>query len=107
MSVLDVTYSYKILSADIDLSTVLIEYKPDDEDCMPVTLNCNILLADPASFEGAGYTNQEDVPFSEHMKYTAVLQAPLARFRAQKWAVLNNVALDNQIAANTYVSISA
>lgn len=106
MSVLDVNYSYKILSADIETSTVLIEFNPADDDCMPITLNCNIMLASPSSFEGAGYVNAEDVPYSEHMKHTAEMHAPIAKFRAQKWAALNSTALTNQITSNTFISIT-
>jgi hypothetical protein len=106
MSVLDVNYSFKILSADVEQSTVLIEYNPADDDVMPITLNCNIILADPASFPGEGYDNPEDIPFAEHLKVTATMQAPLSTWRSQKWAVLNGTALTNQIASNTYISIT-
>lgn len=105
MSVLDVNYSFKIISADIEQSTVLIEYKPLDSDVLPITLNCNIVLAKPDSWPG-DYANPEDIPFEDHMKHTAEVHAPLSMWRGQKWAVINGTALSNQIASNTYVTLS-
>lgn len=106
MSVLDVSYSFKIVSADIEQSTVLIEYNPADDDLIPITLNCNLVLASPDSFPGQGYINPEDIPFAEHLKVTASLHAPLNTWKSQKWAVLNGTALNNQIASNTYISMT-
>ena len=106
MSVLDVSYSFKILSADVEQSTVLIEYNPADDDLIPITLNCNIVLASPDGFSDQSYSNPEDIPFEEHLKVTARVHAPLTAWKGQKWAVLNGTAINNQIASNTYISIT-
>ena len=105
MSVLDITdYSYKILSVDIENSTALIEFKAADPDLSRVTYNCNLEVASVSGFPD--YENDEDIPFAEHLKLTATLHAPLAVWRRQKWAVLNGTALTNQIASNTFISVS-
>lgn len=105
MSVLDITdYSYKIVSVDIENTTAVIEFKPADTDLATVTYNCDLQVADVSGFPD--YENSEDIPFAEHLKLTATLHAPLGLWRRQKWAVLNGTALTNQIASNTFISVS-
>lgn len=106
MSVLNVDYTFRIVSAELDNSTVLIEFNPLDDDCMPIQLNCNILTALTENFEEGLYANPEDIPFEEHLKWTAKLAAPTRIWMAQKWAVLNSAALAAQISSNTYISSS-
>ena len=63
MSVLNVDYRFKILSVDQEQSTMLVEFDPLDDDCLPVTLNCLFHL--DSTDNHPSYANVESIPLVE------------------------------------------
>lgn len=104
MSVLNVEYRFKILSVDQEQSTMLVEFDPLDDDCLPVTLNCLFHLDSVDNHPS--YDNQESIPLIDHLKCAARTCAPHATWRRQKYMSLNSEDIAAQISANTYISSS-
>lgn len=101
-SALDISYQFKLISVDMDQSTMVIEFDPLDDDCTPITLNTQMYMADLA--DHPSYTNREDIPLVEHLKKTASVIAPRAQWATQKYMVLKNSDINSQITANTFIT---
>lgn len=104
MSVLNVDYRFKILSVDQEQATMLVEYDPLDDDCLPVTLNC--LFQIDSVEKHPDYDNEESIPLIEHLKTSARMYAPLSTWKKQKYMSLKSSELASQVAANSYISSS-
>ena len=102
MSSLDINYRFKILSVDQEQSTMLVEFDPLDDDCLPVTLNCLFQLENTGNFPD--YENPESIPLVEHLRLSATMYAPMSTWKNQKYIALNSTALTDQVTANTYIS---
>tara|TARA_S200002703_G_scaffold23237_1_gene20029 strand:- start:1545 stop:1859 length:315 start_codon:yes stop_codon:yes gene_type:complete len=104
MSVLNVDYTFKILSVDQEQSTMLVEFDPLDDDCLPVTLNC--LLHLDSTDNHPSYANTESIPLVDHLKFAARICAPHATWSRQKYIALKASEISAQITANTFISSS-
>jgi hypothetical protein len=104
MSVLNVDYRFKILSVDQEQSTLLVEYDPLDDDCLPVTLNCLLQLATTEQYPD--YDNQESIPLENHLKNTAAIYAPIQTWAKQKYLSIKSSEVSAQINANSFISTS-
>lgn len=102
MSVLDIDYRFKILSVDQEQSTMLVEFDPLDDDCLPVTLNCRLYLD---SLENYPHIDDvESISLEDHLKWSAKMQAPLQTWSSQKYLSLKSSEVQAQITANSYIS---
>lgn len=104
MSVLNVDYRFKILSVDQEQSTMLVEFDPLDDDCLPVTLNCLFHL--DSTDNHPSYANVESIPLVDHLKFAAKTCAPHATWSRQKYISLKTSEISAQITANTFIASS-
>lgn len=83
---MDLTYSHKIVSVDIEQGTLVVEYTPNDTDLIPIIYNIGF-LEKPHNL--TQYADQDSVPFLESMSYSIEAHAPVGLWRRQKLLITN------------------
>ena len=85
------TYTYKLHSYDIENTTFLITYLPDDETLAPLKTSILLMIADYRNILNESgvpkYASQDQVPFSEHLTFTIKHWAPIEMWKRQKMMI--------------------
>lgn len=86
-------FTYKVLSMDIAQGTMQIEFDPVDQELMPITLNCLLHERPYQTYPEGTYTSQEQVPFDDHMAFTAQTCSPVATWKRHRMMLDNMQAI--------------
>ena len=96
-----ITYTYKVVSWDIESATMTVRYNPDDDTLAPIRTNINLVIADYRTLLDENgelkYASQDDVPFSEHLEHTLKYWAPVEQWKRQKMMINGHQDLLNKM----------
>jgi hypothetical protein len=85
---MDLSFTHKVKSINIEEGTFVVEYIPNDPELIPISYNSYVY--EKPFYEildqngNQVYQNQDDVPFEVNLAYSIERAAPLLRWKRQR-----------------------